>query len=61
MTPEKRTVVEHWLEELETPYKRLTDWEQQFVESVSDQLTNRGHLSERQLEILERIYAEKTA
>ena len=40
--------------------KRLTPWEQDFLESISDQLTNRGWLSGRQIEILERIYTEKT-
>lgn len=49
-----------WLDALETPSKPLTDWETQFIESVSDQLTNRGMLSGKQVEILERIYAEKT-
>ncbi len=57
-TPE---LVQHFLDALENPAKRLTAWEQNFVESVSNQFDIRGSLSDRQFEILERIYAEKTA
>jgi hypothetical protein len=39
--------------------KRLTKWEEGFLESISDQLERTGSLSERQAEILERIYTEK--
>lgn len=53
-------VIAHWINELEIPSKELTDWETQFLESISDQW-NRFHvLSDKQVEILERIYAEKT-
>ena len=38
---------------------RLTDWEVQFVEDISDQWERRHWLSDRQKEILERIYVEK--
>ena len=38
---------------------RLTDWEVWFVESVSDQWDRRHWLSDKQKEILERIYVEK--
>ena len=38
---------------------RLTDWECQFIESVSYQWDRRHWLSEKQREILERIYVEK--
>ena len=38
---------------------RLTDWERQFIESVSDQWDRRHSLSDKQREILERIYVEK--
>jgi len=39
--------------------KRLSKWEEDFLTSISDQLTNTGSLSEKQVEILERIYTEK--
>lgn len=48
------------LSALETPSKTLTTWEAQFIESLSDQFHHRGMLSDRQIEILERIYTEKT-
>jgi len=51
---------EEWLEACEEYAERLTKWEQDFVESLREQWDRRGSLSERQLEILERIYAEKT-
>ncbi len=40
--------------------RRMSKWEEEFLESISDQLDRTGSLSERQAEILERIYAEKT-
>jgi hypothetical protein len=41
--------------------KRLSTWEQDFLESVTAQWRARQALSEKQFETLERIYAEKTA
>lgn len=38
----------------------LSKWEEDFVASVGQQLTERGRLSDRQVEVLDRIYAEKT-
>lgn len=35
---------------------RLSIWETQFIESISDQLQQRGKLSDKQKEILESIY-----
>jgi len=40
---------------IEENWEKLTQWEQNFVESVQDQL-ERHELSERQLEVLEKIY-----
>jgi len=37
----------------------LTEWEQKFVESVEEQFDRNGKMSERQEEILERIYKDK--
>lgn len=37
----------------------LTKWEEDFVESLRAQFEDHGQLSERQEEILERIYEEK--
>jgi len=54
-------VLRSWIDALKMPSKMLTDWEERFVASVSVQLELRGSLSPKQVETLERIYAEKTA
>lgn len=63
MTPTRMSpdLIEHWLRELERPAKTLSSWELQFLESVSDQFLRTHRLSEKQFEILEKVYAEKTA
>jgi hypothetical protein len=42
-----------------TEGKNLSEWETKFCESVQEQLDRTGHLSEKQQEILDRIYTEK--
>ncbi len=54
------TVIEDWLGRIETEGRNLTKWELDFVESIKDQFRERHCISDRQEEILERIYAEKT-
>lgn len=50
-----------WVETIETEGINLTKWEEDFVQSIRERFDQgRFHLSERQAEILERIYAEKT-
>ncbi len=61
MTKDQHTLAAHMLSALESPSRELTKWEEQFIESLTEQFEERGHLSERQMEILERVYAEKTA
>lgn len=34
----------------------LTEWEEQFIESIEGQLDKKRQLSERRLEILEKLY-----
>lgn len=50
-----------WLDALETPSQDLTSWETDFLDSIREQVASGRRLSERQAEIVERIYAEKTA
>ena len=58
---EKQKLYKSWIDAcINESKRRLSKWEEEFLESISDQLTNRGDLSERQAEILERIYSEKT-
>lgn len=59
--PEKAKLIDHMFELLETPNKELTSWEEDFLASTKEQWELRWWLSDRQFEILERIYAEKTA
>ena len=49
----------HWIEECQGSDK-LTEWEENFVESVKRALERYGSLSPKQTEILDRIYSEKT-
>jgi len=39
--------------------EELTDWEQEFFESIETQSDNGKWLSDRQIEIAEKIYKEK--
>jgi len=40
-------------------WETLTKWEEMFVESVEDQFKRKGSITDRQEEILEKIYREK--
>ena len=60
-TPNTKENIECFLKELEHPYKELTKWEEEFIISISNQFDRKGSLSDKQFEILERIYAERTA
>lgn len=56
------TVLRSWIEALQRyPSRDLTPWEAGFLESVRVQLELRGSLSAKQVQTLERIYAEKTS
>lgn len=59
--PKSKVLLQQWIDDIvEESSDNLSDWENSFIESIQIQLNNRGQLSERQEEILERIYAEKT-
>lgn len=50
-----------WIETIKTEASdELSSWETSFVESIESQLRSGRLMSEKQHEILERIYAEKT-
>lgn len=59
-TPKTKEIIAHFIHELESPYKPLSKWEEDFLSSISDQFDRKGTLSDKQFEILEKIYAEKT-
>jgi hypothetical protein len=48
------------LESIERGGVNLTTWEETFIESVRSQFAGGRDLSDKQIETLERIYAEKT-
>lgn len=53
--------IAHFIEQVnDNASKPLTAWERSFMESITDQWERSSYLSDRQVEILERIYAEKT-
>ena len=54
-----KKVLKQWIAAVNDEGRKLTDWEVQFMESITEQFDNSGSLSEKQEEILERIYAEK--
>ena len=54
-----REVLEQWISAVNEGGRRLTAWELQFMESITEQFNSSGSLSEKQEEILERIYTEK--
>lgn len=60
MTEPTRDVVRSWLDLCNEHVDRLTKWEQDFIASLTEQFDAGRTLTERQLEILERIYAAKT-
>jgi len=60
MKLEHRERVADMLKELERPYKVLTAWELNFLESVRGRFEITLELSERQVEVLEKIFLEKT-
>ena len=48
------------IEDCEKRESRMTEWEQSFIASVSEQLTTRGSLSPKQIELIDRIWERVT-
>lgn len=53
-------IIEDWISCINDQGKGLTKWELDFMESVSEQFLEKNWISNKQEEILERIYADKT-
>lgn len=52
--------VAEWIQELsQRPRHPLTEWEEDFITSLGDQWDRTHRLSDKQTDILERIYDEK--
>lgn len=58
--PKETFIYEDWADYILCHGKDITPWEQNFTKDVQRQLVARRVLSQRQAEILERIYVEKT-
>ena len=58
---ERDKLIDHMFISLDSPNKELTKWEEDFLASIYEQWEVRRWLSEKQYEILDRIYAEKTS
>lgn len=60
--PQTFEVLQQWIDDIiEEASDDLTDWETKFVDDMRIRVLNKWQLSQRQEEILERIYAEKTS
>lgn len=60
MTPEDLKLAEYFVDTLVTAGRELTEWETKFVTSVEMQLLERHFISDKQFQILERIYTDRT-
>ena len=56
----KFETVDQWLTLIQEQGRNLSKWEQDFVDDVADKLRGGRFLTEKQVGIVERIYAEKT-
>jgi len=59
MTQDKK-VIKNWIDTINEEAINLSKWEQDFMESVTEQFERKGSVSDKQEEIIERIYADKT-
>jgi hypothetical protein len=59
--PKGREIWQYWIDTIiDEASDNLTAWDLNFVSNMETYLTNGRPLTQRQEEILERIYAEKT-
>jgi len=54
------SVLKDWIERINTEGRGLTKFEESFMLSVTDKAERGIKLSDREAEIIERIYAERT-
>jgi len=60
MTQDEIKLVTHMITTVNDEGNNLTEWELGFMESITAQFETKNWISDRQREILERIYAQKT-
>lgn len=51
----------YWIGRCIEERHKLSDWERKFIVDLRLQLRSKGQLSDKQIVILERIYADKTS
>jgi hypothetical protein len=56
-----KAVIQSWIELVNTEGRGLSKREEDFMASITEQFDERGSISDRQEEILERIYSERTS
>lgn len=57
---DRLTLAKEWLEALQSPKNELTIWEVKFTQSVAEQIEIKEFVTEKQLNIIERIYTDRT-
>ncbi len=55
-----KEVIKDWIDRVNTEGRGLTAWEEGYMEDITDQFETCGRLTDKQEEILERIYAQRT-
>jgi hypothetical protein len=60
MTQDKAAIISHWIAVINEEGRGLTKWETDFMYSITEQWEEKGWMSNRQVEILERIYGNRT-
>ena len=53
-------VIKYWISTVNDEGRGLTEWELDFMDSLTEQMEDSTFISERQEEVLERLYSEKT-
>jgi hypothetical protein len=56
----KKVKLKGWIDAVNQTGRGLTDWEEHFMESLTEQWADYETMSPKQEEVLEKIYAEKT-
>ena len=57
---QSKEVIQDWIDLVNEEGRDLTKWELDFMKSITEFFKRTGFLSDKQIEILERIYTDKT-
>jgi len=53
--------MQDWIDQINDNGVNLSEWEKNFMISITDQFERSGSVSERQEEIIERIYTDRVS